>query len=62
MYPSRGGPTDRQGLGLGNAEPPPCTEPTAAIQGTAEKIAVLAARAAAGVSLWHPLDGKPTEG
>ncbi len=63
LYPSRSrARQNRDGLGLGNAEPPPCTEPTAAIQGTAEKIAVLAARAAAGVSLWHPLDGKPTEG
>lgn len=34
----------------------PCPEPTDAMPGTPDKIAVLAARAAAGVALWHPLD------
>jgi hypothetical protein len=32
-------------------------EPTEAMPGTPEKVAVLEARAAAGLSLWHPEDG-----
>lgn len=47
-----------RGVALTNAEPPPPAEPTAALQGTEEKIAVLAARAAAGVGLFHPRDGQ----
>lgn len=31
-------------------------EPTAALPGTAEKVAILEQRARLGVSLWHPLD------
>jgi len=54
-YPTRGGRTDRRGLGQDNAEPPPCPAPTAILPGPA-KVAVLATRAAAGVSLWHPCD------
>lgn len=33
-------------------------EPTDALPGSAEKIAVLAERAARGLSLWHPLDSR----
>ncbi len=59
-YPTRGGPTDKIGLGTGNTDPPPCPEPTAIRPGPA-KVAILAARAEAGVSLWHPRDTRGNE-
>jgi hypothetical protein len=46
----------RQGVGLGNRNAPLPPEPTAALPGTPEKVAVLEARAAARVALWHPGD------
>jgi hypothetical protein len=33
-------------------------EPTSALPGTLEKVAVLAERARLGLSLWHPLDAR----
>ena len=35
---------------------PECFEPTTAIPGTQEKLAILAARARAGLPLWHEAD------
>jgi len=49
------GGSSRKGLALDNAEPPPCPAPTTILPGPA-KVAVLAARAEAGVSLFHPQD------
>lgn len=46
----------RQGVGNDNAAAHPLPEPTRAAPGTAAKIEVLAARAAAGLALWHPQD------
>jgi hypothetical protein len=40
----------------GKARLPP--QPTAALPGTAEKVAILAERARLGLSLWHPLDAR----
>ena len=37
-------------------DPPPPGTPTQAPPGSAEKVAVLAARLEAGAGLWHPLD------
>ena len=56
LYPSRSRASyNPGGLGLGNAEPPPCPMPTAVLPGP-DRVAVLAARAEAGVGLWHPQD------
>lgn len=44
------------GAGHRNADPTPPATPTDAQPGTAAKVDVLAARAAAGVGLWHPAD------
>jgi hypothetical protein len=53
LYP----PQPKGGLPLaGNARGRPAAAPTAALPGTPEKLAVLAARAAAGEHLWHPRD------
>ena len=57
LYPTSAAPTSRRGVGNGvNAAAPPPAEPTDAAPGTPEKVAVLAARAARGESLWHPSD------
>lgn len=42
--------------GVGTSGNKPC-QPTTALPGTDEKIAVLAQRVANGECLWHPLDG-----
>lgn len=49
-------PSARRETPDGFRTPPPCPEPTPHLQGTPGKIAVLAARAAAGVALFHPDD------
>jgi hypothetical protein len=49
------GGSSQRGLGLTNAEPPPCPVPTPVPPGPG-KVAVLAARAEAGVGLFHPDD------
>lgn len=54
LYPSTS-KYARRGLGSYYATAP-LPEPTAAGPGTAEKMAVIEARAAAGQRLWHPLD------
>lgn len=54
LYPSTS-KYARKGAGTGNGNAP-LPEPTDAAPGTPEKMAVLAARAAAGQRLWHPLD------
>ena len=49
------GGSGNRGISNGNFDPPPCPEPTSVMPGPA-KVAILAARAEAGVSLWHPRD------
>lgn len=39
-------------------EPPPALEPTSALPGSEEKIAVMAARFAAGLGIFHPQDAR----
>lgn len=41
-------------------EPQPCLEPTGALPGTSDKVAVLQARMTARVSLWHGADARYT--
>ena len=43
--------------GEGAFRPRPAKQPTAALQGSPEKVDVLARRAARGEELWHPQDG-----
>jgi hypothetical protein len=45
----------RRGVGNFNGKAAPC-EPTAALPGTPEKVAVLELRAKLRQELWHPLD------
>jgi hypothetical protein len=52
----------RRGHACANAERPRPPEPTAALPGTEEKVAVLESRLAAGYALFHPDDGPDTEG
>lgn len=53
LYPSRA----RRGVGLGNPSASLAVpEPTAAVPGTPEKVAVLEERARLGQRLWHPAD------
>jgi hypothetical protein len=56
LYPSTS-KFGRRGVAEGKALLPPL--PTDATPGSPAKIAVLEARAAAGVALWHPLDWRP---
>lgn len=59
LYRPKGGPDGggMRGIGLGNIQSLPLPEsPTDARPGSEAKIAVLAARAAAGRRLWHPRD------
>ena len=57
LYPTSAAPTSRRGVGNGvMASAPPPSEPTDALPGSEAKMAVLAARAARGESLWHPSD------
>ncbi len=46
----------RRGLDDFNGRAPLPPEPTRALPGTPEKVAVLEERARLGLSLWHPLD------
>jgi len=46
----------RQGSGVRVSGRPPLPEPTRALPGTPEKVAVLTERAGLGQALWHPLD------
>jgi len=46
----------RRGVDDFNGQPPLPAEPTTALPGSPEKVAVLEERARLGVSLWHPLD------
>jgi hypothetical protein len=52
----------RRGNGTANLAPPVPPEPTDALPGTPEKVAVLEERARLGLALWHPDDGPDTEG
>ena len=54
-YPSTS-PFALGGVGGANRAAPLPPEPTSAPRGTPEKLAVLEARAAAGLQLFHPLD------
>lgn len=57
LYPVKDSPHSRRGVGNGvMASAPPPSEPTDALPGSEAKMAVLAARAARGESLWHPSD------
>ena len=56
-YPVSGSKFNRRGAGLGNLSR--LATPTAALPGTAEKLAVMAERALAGLALFHPLDAVP---
>src|SRR5437773_11470261 len=55
MYPSTS-KFARRGVGDFNGQSRQAAEPTAALPGTPEKVAVLMERARLGLSLWHPLD------
>jgi hypothetical protein len=55
MYPSTS-KFARRGVCDFNGRTAPAARPTAAIPGTAEKVAVLSERARLGLSLWHPRD------
>lgn len=46
----------RRGVGDFNGKTAQAAQPTDALPGTPEKVAVLAERARLGLSLWHPLD------
>lgn len=59
LYPSTS-KYARRGNGGGMVGLPLAPETTVALPGTAEKVAVMAARSAAGFSIFHPNDG-PTE-
>lgn len=52
----------RLGLGRGYGHSRPLPEPTEAMPGTPEKLAVLEDRALAEQQLWHPLDAGMTDG
>jgi len=56
LYPASGSRYARRGVGTDNRRLPLPTTPTATVPGSPERVAVLAARAAAGVSLFHPDD------
>jgi hypothetical protein len=46
----------RRGVSDFNGQTEQAAQPTTALPGTAEKVAVLEERARLGLSLWHPLD------
>jgi hypothetical protein len=48
----------RRGVGNANHRSKVPPEPTSALPGTPEKVAVLEERARLGYSLWHPLDAR----
>ena len=50
------GASDAYRNGLYDFLPIPCDKPTGALPGSTEKIRVMAAREAAGMELYHPLD------
>ena len=56
-YPSR--TSRRTGVADKNGRVPPAAGPTDAMPGSEDKLAVLAARAAAGCALFHPDDYAP---
>jgi hypothetical protein len=55
LYPSTS-KFARRGVDDFNGQPPLPAQPTDALPGSPEKVAVLEERARLGVSLWHPLD------
>lgn len=55
LYPSTS-KFGRRGVGNFNGSPPLAPFPTAAVPGSAEKLAVLEERARLRLSLWHPSD------
>ena len=55
LYPSTS-KFARRGVSDYNGDGQLPTEPTSALPGSAEKVAILEARAARGESLWHPHD------
>ncbi len=55
LYPSTS-KFARRGVGDRNGRVPLAPEPTSALPGTPEKVAVLEERARLGLALWHPLD------
>ena len=48
----------RRGVSDFNGKTAQSAQPTNALPGSEEKVAVLAERARLGLSLWHPLDGR----
>jgi hypothetical protein len=55
LYPSTS-KFARRGVGDFNGESSVAAEPTEALPGSPEKVAVLEERARLGLALWHPLD------
>src|SRR5579871_4313054 len=55
LYPSTS-KFARRGVGGGNAKVAQPPEPTQAVPGSAEKVAILEERARLRLSLWHPAD------
>lgn len=55
MYPSTS-KFARRGVGNFNGPSSLAAQPTSALPGTPEKVAILEERARLGLSLWHPLD------
>jgi hypothetical protein len=55
MYPSTS-KFARRGVGNFNGQSSLAAQPTSALPGTPEKVAILEERARLGLSLWHPLD------
>jgi hypothetical protein len=57
MYPSTS-KYARRGVGDFNGQTKLATQPTKALPGSEEKVAILAERARLGQSLWHPQDAR----
>ena len=57
LYPSTS-KYARRGVGDFNGKTRLPAQPTSALPGTAEKVAILEERARLGLSLWHPLDAR----
>lgn len=62
LYPSTSKFARISGVGLGQLALAELPEPTSALPGSIEKVAVLAERAARGLALWHPLDIRDARG
>lgn len=58
MYPGSTAKFARRGAALDNVEPDVDRNPTPAMPGSPEKVAVMIDRVARGLSPWHPSDGR----